>query len=186
MESGQFLGSRNPVFGWPKGAYFYFKKKSSGAGNHIRTFQKTIHFIRKLMSERMEQSIDTDQAAQKLDRVLPEMIEMAWAFIFWDISSTLNGACWRLFADQGADAKVRLRRAAALEIMGQEFSLRGKVKDVSTADGDNQVPERETIKDRIEIAFLMAQMKANGHDVSKMLQEKIRRSRARKKRAARA
>ena len=89
------------------------------------------------------------------------------AFILQDISSTLSGACWRLFCDEGVDAQTRMRRAEALQILGQEFLRRGNKKKENVSD-NNQNQEGECldpgakaakIREKIHRAFHISQMK---------------------------
>ena len=53
-------------------------------------------------------------------KLLPHMLDVAWAWNYIDISSTLSGACWRLFQDASTKKEQR-RRAQAIAVIAEEF-----------------------------------------------------------------
>ena len=58
---------------------------------------------------------------EDMEKLLPDMLELAWSFNALDIASAMGGACHRLFADTSVSRKERKRRALGLKILAQEM-----------------------------------------------------------------
>ena len=98
------------------------------------------------------------------DKLIKEMLDVAWAFNEKDIRTTLRGACMRLFAD-ARNMQERVLRAQAVQIMGQEL-LRaaaanpplheGPAKKTASNMGNGTVGEDDLLLVRAEVAFTVA------------------------------
>lgn len=112
-----------------------------------------------------ESAMDEEQAkmtAQKLEETIPALLELAWAINIRDISRTLKHACKKLFVDAEVSMEVRIRRAEAVRLIGEEFFLIGKAR------GGEQYSVKDTadIKARAEVAVMTTMAKAQGQEVS--------------------
>jgi hypothetical protein len=84
---------------------------------------------------------------------------MAWAYNEQDIAHTVNGACWRIFLDNGATFDERLRRAEAIQMLGDEFARLGKSVAKAKTCSERTPAEANEIMARLEVAFKLAQQK---------------------------
>ena len=101
-------------------------------------------------------------AQQKLEETIPALLGLAWAVNIRDISRTLKHACKKLFTDAGVDMPVRIQRAQALRIIGNEFLAIGRARG-----GDNyDVKDAADMKARAEVAVMTTMAKAQGQEVS--------------------
>jgi curved DNA-binding protein CbpA len=97
----------------------------------------------------------TDQ--QRLREMLPDAFEVALAYNVLDISSTLEGACWRLLGDTSASRSERRRRAEAMQHLADGF-----LHFAQTAKGDaceDKDATADDIEARLKVALNVAQMK---------------------------
>jgi curved DNA-binding protein CbpA len=190
-EAGQYVAFSRYILGWTNGCYYFARKKLRRLVYGASSAFKAISFFRSAyVAFRGQTEIDgatTDTTPEKyaqeqVEKMLPEMLELAWSFNTMDISSTLNAVCRRLFADAGADSLTRKKRAEAIQILGKEFLKRGNSNDGSARSQSSscKVTERdaEHIKARLEVAFQASLMKASGQDVPKDSEEMIKRSRS--------
>jgi curved DNA-binding protein CbpA len=160
LEAGQFLGFRRSILSWPKGSFYATIKMKNKYANRIMSVRKTFNVVRAVMKE--NQSGDTGRSfgeSVKVEEALPVILEMAWAYNEQDIAHTLNGACWRIFLDNGATFDERLKRAEALQILGEEFARLGTSVSKANTCNDNTPAEANEIKARLEVAFNLAYQK---------------------------
>jgi X-domain of DnaJ-containing/DnaJ domain len=138
-----------------------------------------------------EVSLDSDQNGMhpprleqdRLEELLPELLDVAWAYNIRDISQTLHGACTRLFADATTTTRTqRLARAQAVQMLGQEFLRLANQEPVDKtalnqfddddASGPSTRAQRQrrrrrrptkNLLARVEVAFQVAVMKVGSY-----------------------
>jgi len=149
LESSQFLGLQRGVLGWFSGVAFLTRK-------NVQKVKSLVTVVREFSDIAKIQQLDETRTMSKpelMEQVLPEMLDIGWAFNVIDISTTLRGACSRLFADASANSRFkRLERAEAVQILGQEF----------LTVGTEPVNENKKAMDhmaRVEVAYQVALMK---------------------------
>jgi len=173
IHANLFLGFHKSVLHWPLGLYFLVTKKQRRTIGTLRSATKTYHVIRAVMNstEDQQEQVGNDDSrnegtrngskrnisSEKIEELLPAVLDMAWAYNVNDISDTLGAACFKLVHDAGVSFNERLRRADALKIMGDVFAVQ------STGDGNNLCKDEESaandLRIRIEVAYMVAQMK---------------------------
>jgi curved DNA-binding protein CbpA len=158
LEAGQFLGFHRSILSRPKGTFFAAIKMKNKYANRIVSVRKTFNVVRAVIMENQSgnTSFSIDQSV-KMEEALPVILEMAWAYNEQDIAHTLNGACWRIFLDHGATLDERLRRAEALQILGEEFARLGTSVSKANTCKENTPAESNEIMARLEFAFNLAQ-----------------------------
>lgn len=112
-----------------------------------------------------DSSMDEEQAkiaAQKLEETIPALLELAWAINIRDISRTLKHACKKLFTDAEVPMSIRIQRAEAIRLIGDEFYSIGKARGGETYS----VKDSADIKSRAEVAVMATMAKAQGQEVS--------------------
>ena len=110
-------------------------------------------------------AMDEEQAkmaAQKLEETIPALLELAWAINIRDISRTLKHACKKLFTDADVPMAVRVQRAEAIQLIGEEFYCIGK----SRGGEKYSVKDSADIKARAEVAVMTTMAKAQGQEVN--------------------
>mmetsp|Transcript_23468 Transcript_23468/g.49120 ORF Transcript_23468/g.49120 Transcript_23468/m.49120 type:complete len:686 (-) Transcript_23468:90-2147(-) len=115
-----------------------------------------------------ERLVFNDQQLLKdnLSNTIPTVLEMAWAINYVDISTTLYGACGKLFHDADVSSwEERLRRAEAVHILGSQFYLVGlEVTGGNATLGGGDVDD---IKARANAAFMESLKKGMQDDMDK-------------------
>ena len=92
-----------------------------------------------------------------LSNTMPLILEMAWKINYLDITTTLSGACQKLFYDANILSKEeRLLRAQAVHILGTQFYLVGLQEA-----GNATVSSVDEIKDRANAAFAESMKRGN-------------------------
>ena len=112
-----------------------------------------------------DSSLDEEQAkvaAQKLEETIPALLELAWAINIRDISRTLKHACKKLFTDAEVPMTIRIQRAEAIRLIGDEFYSIGKARGGETYS----IKDSADIKSRAEVAVMATMAKAQGQEVS--------------------
>jgi hypothetical protein len=90
-----------------------------------------------------------------LQKFLPAILDMAWAYNFQDISYTLNRACNKLFMDAGANSRFkRMERADAIKMLGEEFLMEAK-------NMEHHSEKAEDLMVRLQVAFHVSHMKVS-------------------------
>lgn len=158
LEAGQFLGFHRSILSWPKGGFFATIKMKNKLANRIMSFRKTIKAVRAVMKEN-QLSGRTLGESVTVKEALPAILEMAWAYNEQDIAHTVNGACWRIFLDNGVTFYERLRRAEAIQMLGEEFARLGKSVEKAKTCSERIPAEANEIMARLEVAFKLAQQK---------------------------
>jgi len=114
-----------------------------------------------------ERLVFNDQQLLKdnLSNTIPTVLEMAWAINYVDISTTLYGACGKLFHDADVSSwQERLRRAEAVHILGSQFYLVGLEVTGGNATFGGDVDD---IKARANAAFMESLKKGMQDDMDK-------------------
>jgi hypothetical protein len=130
----------------------------------VTILRETIDVVKLLQRESYGvdgEVIETMSDEERMELLLPELLDVAWAYNFQDISKTLHGACSRLFADASANSQYkRLERAEAIQMMGEEFLL------VAASESNRQgtqhdAPPPKDLMVRLEVAFQLSVMKVS-------------------------
>jgi curved DNA-binding protein CbpA len=164
-EAGQYLGFSKPFWSWPRGCYYLVRKQIRGLIYAASCAFKTVGICWSTYVAVQEQIKERDagnnenNANEGVEEMLPAILELTWSFNMLDISSTLNGACRRLFADADADSLTRKKRGEAVQILGEEFLRRGIGSQTSRKEtkGDAE----HNIKARLEVAMQVSRMKVS-------------------------
>ena len=130
---------------------------------------------------------DMQLTPEDIQGILPDIVDIAMVYNTQDIATTLDGACWRIFEDTDsysahsssahsstsdsssssmyASRKERIRRAKAIQIMGDVFLQ--QVHDITTSSattkdgGTNHKPASKStssgLMSRLSVAFHAAQ-----------------------------
>lgn len=144
LEAAQFLGFKSSVLGWVGGTATLIKRK-------LRSFKSMISIVRETIDvlKLLPQQQNTDEALSQEEtmlQLLPELLDVAWAYNARDIASTLHGACTRLFHDASINSKYKqLERAQAIQMIGQEFLYIAEQKNLNDDKYDAVA--------RMEVAF---------------------------------
>lgn len=73
---------------------------------------------------------------EAFDEALPQFLETTWASVVMDIDGTLTEVCRKLLKDKSVPWQIRIRRAQALQRLGQIFADAGrKAMAVNSASG---------------------------------------------------
>lgn len=119
--------------------------------SNVRSMQGTLSIVRESWDVlKLLTKLRSRTTPKELEVLLPELLDVAWAYNEKDIGTTLRGACMRLFAD-AKSMKERIGRAQAIQIMGQEL--------VHAAESYGQSPRESGQEDllvRAEVAYMMA------------------------------
>lgn len=162
MESSRFLGFQRSFLGWFSGMAFLMKNNVGKIKGMLSIVRETIDVLKLIPRDmydadgnRVESSVSDED---RLEQLLPELLDVAWAYNFQDIRQTLHGACSRLFTDASANSRYkRLERAEAVQIIGEEFLLKAE----SIASDDSNIKPRENLMARLEVAFQVSVMKVS-------------------------
>lgn len=158
LESSQFLGFQRSMIGWLSGAAFLIKKNANKIKSMLTIVRETIDVLKLLPKETYgdEDKLTYQKSdEERMEELLPELLDVAWAYNFQDISKTLHGACARLFADASANSRYkRLERAEAVQMLGEEF--------LYMATSSSYDPPKDLMA-RLEVAFQVSAMKVRLH-----------------------
>ncbi|MGH3055031.1 MAG: hypothetical protein ACRDL7_08655, partial [Gaiellaceae bacterium] len=105
------------------------------------------------------------KASEKIEASLPAFLELAWAVNVQDITRTLKGVCKRLFHDAAelVPLEVRLKRAAAMKVLGREFYTMGQLAKSTQVHKPVDAAE---IRARAEVAAMTTMAKAQGQELN--------------------
>lgn len=164
-EANYFLGYRKSVVLW-RGPVSYFKRKmlklsrkASMYKSILRTVKESLLIIDSECAKNFEQQSGVSMTC--LTNTMPLILEMAWKINYLDITTTLSGACSKLFHDANVSSQAeRLRRAQAVHILGTQFYLVG-LKMAGNVTLPDSVDE---IKDRASAAFTESVKRRNSQE----------------------
>ncbi len=190
VEGEEFLGFQNTALGfgghaarWKKHSKntrnnFKIMGAAINAGTTGRKAMKEVEAAQRKMEEKrvLEGAVDgsnpeeeggadeeqAKMAAQKLEETIPALLELAWAINIRDISRTLKHACKKLFTDAEVPMSIRIQRAEAVHLIGDEFYNIGKSRGGETYS----IKDSADIKSRAEVAVMATMAKAQGQEVS--------------------
>lgn len=180
LEAGRFRSFALPVLGWPKGTFYVLNQKKNRMAGKIHSAIKTIQLVRNSWAtgfieyDKESASVgikkdyktpeEEEEVQGRLYGLLPDAMDMAGAYILNDISNAIQGASWRIFFDTSVDRKTRMRRAEALEILGQEFLRQGRASQKRKKEEEclDKGARTEGVKEKIMRAFEISQMNAKG------------------------
>lgn len=163
IESSQFLGFQRSVLGWLSGAAILMKKNVGKIKSMVTIMRETIDVLKLLQQQTygVDEKLADSGRDERMEQLLPELLDVAWAYNIQDISKTLHGACARLFSDASANSRYkRLERAEAIQMLGEEFLLMASSE--SECDGQESghgVPPPNDLMARLEVAFKVSVMK---------------------------
>lgn len=167
LEASQFLGFHKSILGWVSGAAFLVKKKVTRLKSMISIIRETIDVLRLMHQEFYDENGELKPPPKSnmetLEILLPELLDIAWAYNAQDIGKTLHGACSKLFADASANSFYkRMERAEAIQMLGEEFVAVASVgSDVDDDDVSETRKKSQNLISRLEIAYRVAHMKVN-------------------------
>lgn len=160
-EANYFLGYRKSIIKWRgpvsniKRKILKLRRKASMYKSILHTAKESLGILSSECPENLEQDGQVSMAC--LANTVPLILEMAWTINNLDITSTLSGACKKLFYDDNVASKEeRLRRAEAVHILGTQFYLVGLQKGNATAPSSI-----DEIKDRASAAFAESVKRGN-------------------------
>lgn len=111
-----------------------------------------LDLIKRMVQEQDPYEEQHQLTPEELEVLLPEMLDIVWAYNAHDIAKALRGACFRLFADRSGHSRFEgLVRAEAILALGEEFWNKGS----------EAVNEEKQFMDYIargEVAFQVAVM----------------------------
>jgi X-domain of DnaJ-containing/DnaJ domain len=188
-EAQRYLGfSGGGVEHWLSGVSVMVQQKLDSIQSLLAIVRETMDvlaFVAKEVSQDSEQNTRQPPRLEqdRLEELLPELLDVAWAYNVRDISQTLHGACTRLFADATATTRTqRLARAQAVQMLGQEFLRLANQEPIVDKTALNQLDDDDVGKSgpsaqaqrrrrrrrrrptknllaRVEVAFQVAVMK---------------------------
>jgi thymidine phosphorylase len=159
LEAGQFLAFRRSILSWPKGGFFATIKIKNKLANRIMSVRKTINVVRAVIKENQLSGRTLGESVAVEEALPGAILEIAWAYNEQDIAHTVNGACWRIFLDNGVTFDERLRRAEAIQMLGEEFARLGKSVAKAKTCSERTPVEANEIMAQLEVAFKLAQQK---------------------------
>jgi X-domain of DnaJ-containing len=103
-------------------------------------------------------------ATEEIEKSLPAILELAWAINVQDITRTLEAVCIKLFHDAAEllPLETRVKRAEAIQILGQEFYAVGKIASTTNMTS----VDVKDISTRAQVAAMTTLAKAQGQEVS--------------------
>jgi hypothetical protein len=194
LQGGRYLGLHKSLLGW-KVPFYVMNRKIREMSASVTSVRKTLNvaWIAYTTLQENNNATSTDEKnankeskepQEMMEILLPVILDMAWAYNVQDIGTTLQGACWRLLVD--ADDTItkadRIKRAKAIQIIGDEFASMGKssikekekekkaeaCKDTTKTDEatcTNPDQEEMDLISRLEVAYGVAQLKASGQSM---------------------
>lgn len=159
-EANYFLAYRKSVIKWRgpvsnlKRKFLKLRRKAAMYKSVLNTAKESFGIISSECPDNIGQESEISMTC--FSKTIPLILEMAWTFNQLDITTTLSGACKKLFYDADVSSKdERLRRAEAVHILGAQFYLVGLQK------GGNGTASVDEIKDRASAAFAESVKRAN-------------------------
>lgn len=101
------------------------------------------------------------------EELLPQILDISWAYNAQDVAHVLQHACHKLFNDASASSQViTLRRAEAIHILGEIFverSLQLHQNDNSSTPlkNDTGVDDKSDANARLQVAYRVARMQSD-------------------------
>eukprot|EP00545_Synedropsis_sp_CCMP1620_P006954 CAMPEP_0119008788 /NCGR_PEP_ID=MMETSP1176-20130426/3934_1 /TAXON_ID=265551 /ORGANISM="Synedropsis recta cf, Strain CCMP1620" /LENGTH=694 /DNA_ID=CAMNT_0006961187 /DNA_START=297 /DNA_END=2382 /DNA_ORIENTATION=+ len=207
VQGSRYLGLHKSLLGW-KAPFYIVNKKIRDVSASLTSLRKTIHVGWTVYSTlKPDSNTTTDDNnnnnktsdnktapppqqktnEEMIEILLPGILDMAWAYNIQDIGATLQGACWRLLADANDNItkKDRIKRAQAIQMIGDEFMAMGKssikqkkkaesckedgdatgTKKTCTSTTDDDDDDEMDLLSRLEVAYGVAHLKASGQTV---------------------
>lgn len=93
------------------------------------------------------QEVQAKEVEAALDQALPGFLQTAWSYVVRDVDSTTKQVGRKLLQDKAVPWQVRIRRAQALQCLGQIFREVAAEKDPTT------VAASEEVKAKLHEAF---------------------------------
>lgn len=159
-EANYFLGYRKSVVKWRgpvsnvKRKLLKFRRKASMYKSILHTVKESVLIMNAECPRDAKQQ--SEASVDCLSNTIPLILEMAWTINYVDITTTVSGACNKLFYDVASSKEERLLRAQAVHIMGSQFHLVGLQKA-----GNFTAPHTvDEIKDRASAAFAESMKRA--------------------------
>jgi hypothetical protein len=123
-------------------------------------------------STKMDENIAAEHMAGTIDDSLPAFLEFAWAINKRDIQNTLKRVCKKLFDDASVPKEMRLKRAEAVRLLGQQFRIVGSAASkrykaaLKLKGGDASRFNAEDIKATMSVAAMTTMAKAQGQEMT--------------------
>jgi hypothetical protein len=167
-------------YGWPLWMFSITKKKSRNLKVKVSGIKMMIQFISALFNDddddgmerqendkekksRFNVNVKTNVSGKMIEEMLPQILEMAWAYNAQDIAQLLEQACEKvLFNSKVQNSGERKRQAKALRMLGRTFVERShdaySAKQCSEEDGTCKSPETDAVemKARLDVAYKTA------------------------------
>ncbi len=144
-----------------------FLFREDGNGDDDNNSSGLLDTIKKLQSG--EKKLNTKLSNDTLEKMLPHILDMAWAFNAQDIAAMLEQACEKVLFDSKAEtSSERSKRAKALYILGETFARRGQGTGAEQCFNDestrvcSSTSDPLDIKARLNVAFQTAQQVSTG------------------------
>lgn len=175
-EAGIFTGLHNPL-GLPIGLIYGLNGKRR---NYTRIYNVARRIVTicqtlssKLNDDEKENMMTNERSAKLLvllEDQLQDIMEVAWAYVVYDISITLQGAISRLLTANDLLPGKRFKRAKAIQILGDAFLSHAKEVKDSNSHGNTA---NDDAKARIRIAFTMAVTNENHGKTNKNYEDMV-------------
>ena len=163
-------------------AFWMLQRSQRRWKNRINVVRKAWKVFQQILRIEMDNRNNKDESmktkapklsSEQIEVLLPELLEMGWAYNEYDLTYTLQAACQKFLYDAGAGSDaVQRRRARALTIMGEEFIQQAKVVAAALAN-DPTWDSQDNIQTRVDVAFHMA-MFQGGRSSKRDAEEMIR------------
>lgn len=102
--------------------------------------------------DQQHRDADMDSLLHKLSN--PKILRLVWKFNTNDIARTLQEASRRVIDDSADDSELRLKRAQALNMLGQEFHAAVGKRQKTRDKIEDQYPDVDTILENVKNALL--------------------------------
>ena len=167
LQADMFLGFRRSVWRWPSGLFYLTSKKMREIVHTMQSTSKTLQVVYNILQGAAAASNETAAdkkkrlSAERIEKMLPQILEMAWAHNERDIAATLDGACRKLFGDADESLENRIRRAQAVRILAEEFLFWSSDVNGDRGSTCDEEMNASNVKARLEVAFKLAQMQVS-------------------------
>lgn len=109
------------------------------------------------------------------EELLPQILDISWAYNAQDVAHVLQHACHKLFNDASASSQViTLRRAEAIHILGDifvEHSLQLHQHDNSSTplQNDTGADDKSDENARLQVAYRVARMQVSSYFIPRFV-----------------
>ena len=187
VQEADLYRRNNPV-GFPMWIYSAGVKKIRGWKRTGEGFKMVVDLAKEFATFKNMTTSDFENeseapgiSAEDMERFLPQIIDLAWAFNGHDISSLIETACFKVLNDSSSKSRLtRRKKANALKIIGEEFLSVAGSKHFSKLESNNTCEDKDHIKARIHVAFQAATQINENKPNSKESEELIRRAKKNK------